>query len=314
MKLLPQFRDNRFEYWAQMKAQEAHFERLRAAGPVIELYEPIPRDFRHLWFEWKYNPDQPRVPRGNPRGGQWTRDGHGGGEAGEEAEADETGLEAGPDDSGFYENEWDFSPSSADEDPSYDDSESLSQDRGGQDDGEDTGHQPYGEAPDGTPVEEAYTRGTNTREREPFVTPDGQPVLNQDGNPMMMASDHPPEFFVQKGEEARADIQAAKAGAAFARLFNDLYNFRHGGDWDLQRTPGVFDDALRDYSTVAIGLYASAAGLSESTILELQNQFARFRSRFDRSEEMDEYYRYLPRKNSWNTRLGYNLYRLYYRR
>jgi hypothetical protein len=40
------------------------------------LYEPF-----QLWFALKYRPDQPRVPAGNPDGGQWTDDGGGGGGA-----------------------------------------------------------------------------------------------------------------------------------------------------------------------------------------------------------------------------------------
>ncbi|MGL5447251.1 MAG: hypothetical protein ACRDBL_08085 [Rhabdaerophilum sp.] len=296
MKLLPQFRDNRYEYWAQLKAQEAHFARLRAALPVVEIHEPMPEAERQFLLEWKYRADQPRVPSGNPRGGQWTRDGDGGddeAEAGEATEGNDIGSASG--DSGFYESDQDYSSSSDAGDESFREGRLSSDNRVGGDAGENPDRSPYGEAPDGTPVEGVYDRGTNTRAREHFLAPDGQPVLNRNGNPMMIASDHPPEYFVRKGEEARADIEIAmrleQPGTALERLLKDLYNFRHGGEWDLQRTPGIFDEALRDYSTVAIGLYASAAGLSESTILELQNQFARFRSRFSRSEEMDEYYR-----------------------
>jgi hypothetical protein len=41
------------------------------------LYEPF-----QLWFALKYRPDQPRVPAGNPDGGQWTDDGGGSGGTG----------------------------------------------------------------------------------------------------------------------------------------------------------------------------------------------------------------------------------------
>jgi hypothetical protein len=36
---------------------------------------------RRLWKEAKYSPDQPRIPKRNPGGGQWTRVGGGGGQS-----------------------------------------------------------------------------------------------------------------------------------------------------------------------------------------------------------------------------------------
>ena len=53
---------------------EVAFARLRVAGRLVR---------RSL----KYSPDQPRVPAGQPGGGQWTSVGDGGGEAGPAAPA-----------------------------------------------------------------------------------------------------------------------------------------------------------------------------------------------------------------------------------
>lgn len=63
-----------------------------------------------------------------------------------------------------------------------------------------------------------------------------------------------------------------------------------------------------DYATVAIGIYAAAAGLSPDEILTAQNLYARLRSRYRNDKLMDSVYTYLPATNVSNTYLGYDLY------
>ncbi len=46
------------------------FRRLRFAVSETALYLKLIR--LHLWLKAGFNPDQPRVPAGNPNGGQWT--------------------------------------------------------------------------------------------------------------------------------------------------------------------------------------------------------------------------------------------------
>jgi hypothetical protein len=43
-----------------------------ADSKAVGVLQPVP--LRHVLLHTKYNPSQPRVPRGNPDGGQWTDD------------------------------------------------------------------------------------------------------------------------------------------------------------------------------------------------------------------------------------------------
>src|SRR4051812_10624234 len=89
-----------------------------------------------------------------------------------------------------------------------------------------------------------------------------------------------------------------------------LANFRQGAAWDVQR---VDTDKLPtlifvDYATVGIGIFAAAAGIPLSEILNFENTYARFFSNFAASEPPDPTYTSLPARNVYNTQLGYQLY------
>ena len=62
-----------------------------------------------------------------------------------------------------------------------------------------------------------------------------------------------------------------------------------------------------DYTTVAIGFYAAANGISRSDILFIENKVAYF-SHFAADARTDRIYYYLPQRNVFNTDLGYRLY------
>lgn len=70
MHLLPEFRDNRFEHSAQLRAQENALANSRQQRAYLLA-------LRHAYIERKFSADQPRVPAGNPNGGQWARLGGG---------------------------------------------------------------------------------------------------------------------------------------------------------------------------------------------------------------------------------------------
>jgi len=73
----------------------------------------------------------------------------------------------------------------------------------------------------------------------------------------------------------------------------------------------AFPDAkYRDYATVAIGLYAAAAGISEREILIIQNMYAWTNGRFG-DEARDKTYTHLLQRNVENTHLGYTMFRTF---
>jgi hypothetical protein len=94
-----------------------------------------------------------------------------------------------------------------------------------------------------------------------------------------------------------------------------LENFKHGGMWDLQRPrlqkdsngKHIVYDEFIDVASVAIGVYAAAAGLTRAEILVLQSGYAVFNSDFGGAKR--HWFWALPERNVFNTDLGYDLYR-----
>ena len=97
--------------------------------------------------------------------------------------------------------------------------------------------------------------------------------------------------------------------AALGYLAGKLLNFDRGAAWDAQRIGGQNRKEYVNYATIAIGLYAAAADISRTQILEIENLRART-SQFARDTTYDTVYPYLPVQNVKNTDTGYQLYRL----
>lgn len=95
--------------------------------------------------------------------------------------------------------------------------------------------------------------------------------------------------------------------AASAYMAKQLWHFQRGHSWDAQWVGGSYHPEFVDYATVAIGLYASAAGLSKDDILCAEDLVART-SRFAPNRPTDPDYTHLPRRNVRNTDRGYQLY------
>jgi len=147
----------------------------------------------------------------------------------------------------------------------------------------------------------------------PLVDDNGMPVLKR-GKPVLRPAGLDPHLFVNAGLKARqieSDMrqQGDDGGSTAALVYEsfDLRQFRRGGPWDAQRIGGRYRDEYRDYATIAIGLYAAAAGMSRSDILEIEDFIARG-SRFGADEEFDNTYTHLPTRNVDNTDIGYRLY------
>jgi hypothetical protein len=156
----------------------------------------------------------------------------------------------------------------------------------------------------------------NPKHPVPLVDSRGNPITDTQGNPILRPADLPPEMFVNEGiafnfKEKFAAAQQNGLDAqllVIAELGAQLAKFGHGGPWDAQRVQGQFVDEYRDYATIAIGLYMAASGVPIDMALQIENEYARWRSRFDSDEQMDSVYTSLPTRNVRNTQIGYELY------
>ena len=138
----------------------------------------------------------------------------------------------------------------------------------------------------------------------PLVDHRGQPIVGAEGKPVQFPSDLSPQFFVERGHRL---LQRPHASVA-AQVAIDLLKFIHWAPWDAQRRDWTFIPEWVDYATIAIGLYAAAAGISKHDILVAQNVFAGLRSDF-KDAPMDGTYTNLAERNIRNTEIGFRLYR-----
>jgi hypothetical protein len=124
-----------------------------------------------------------------------------------------------------------------------------------------------------------------------------------------------PHFFVEQGlADRQTEYEYLRSGlegggvAALAFERDRLLHFDRGATWDAQRIGGMYHPEFVDYATVAIGLYAAAAGYSRDEILAIEDHVARG-SQYDPKTRFDETYKHLPKRNVANTDLGYSLFR-----
>jgi hypothetical protein len=133
----------------------------------------------------------------------------------------------------------------------------------------------------------------------PFTDDAGNPILNINGDPMQRPAGWDPHFFTAQG--------AGNGTTA------SLSNFRIGGAWDAQRMGGgyqggngTFHSNFVDFANVNIGLFASAAGLSQNFTLSVANGFAAIFSNFG-NQPRDSSYTNLRAANVYDIRTGYQL-------
>ncbi len=141
---------------------------------------------------------------------------------------------------------------------------------------------------------------------------DGNPVMSVDrwGNSVQVEAPEGVNFHVF-GEIGEKDRNAGDPA-----IFERLTNFVHGGPWDLQRPvtetrngmprKNTYDDKFVNAASVAIGIYAAAAGWSLDDILRWTNRFAAVKSNFG-NVKFSQTYKSLPERNVLNTTLGYNM-------
>ena len=113
----------------------------------------------------------------------------------------------------------------------------------------------------------------------PALDDNGNAIIGGLGSPIRRPKALDPNMFVAAGLEDKqlwTTALASPAGymSAVRRLYERLKQFDRFGPWDAQRFTGKFDGRYVDYATVAIGLYAAAAGIPRAAILEIENYIA----------------------------------------
>jgi hypothetical protein len=156
-----------------------------------------------------------------------------------------------------------------------------------------TGSFQVGSYPRAAPKVRADTPADPAIAPVPFVDDKGQAILDDKGKQMMRPAGLDPHFFVSQGLKDKEIMDTMRlAGddggqaAASAYLLKQLYHFQRGHSWDAQRVGGSNRPEFVDYATVAIGLYASAVGLSKDEILPIEDLVARG-SVYERETKMD---------------------------
>jgi hypothetical protein len=165
------------------------------------------------------------------------------------------------------------------------------------------------------PLRPSQDKPTDPTTPVSLVDDQGRPVIGAEGVPVLRPAGLDPHLFVTQGleerkfeEDVRRDGGYSRSAEVLGFMIGKLRKFRQFGPWDAQRIGGIYHDEYVDYSTIVIGLYAAAAGLSKTEILEVQNVYARLHSSYKQRTEYDRVYTYLPARNVKNTDIGYQLY------
>ncbi|HYZ24455.1 MAG TPA: hypothetical protein VE690_20070, partial [Rhodopila sp.] len=151
------------------------------------------------------------------------------------------------------------------------------------------------------PAEAMDPQGT---EPVPFVDDEGRQQFNWTGKPIMRPAGMDPHFFASQRAKDREWVETLLSSrgeggpeAATAILMRHLSKFNRGAAWDAQRIGGAYRPEFVDYATVAIGLYAAAAGISRGISLHVQNLFA-ITSHFASDADMGSRFRNLLVRSS----------------
>lgn len=263
-------------------------------------------------LEQRYSPDQPRVPAGEPTGGQWVGNNH-----------HETGRRVPRTMTPHVTGDKPKHPSPAGVAVAENRPASIVSDApriGVEGDGVPTADRGAVPPPDynGVVIRDPVTERQPTlpSDAQPLLAPNGQQVFNPHSGSdsetpqfVYFPKDYPPDLFMEIGEAARVAEDENSLWSSYQKV-RALIDFRQGGILDVQRSSGTLQSAYIDYSTVAIGLWAASAGVSLDSILRIEDSYALFRSNFPEETVYDQIFGSLPIRNVENTQIGYNLYNL----
>jgi hypothetical protein len=255
----------------------------------------------------KYGADQPRVPAGDPDGGQWTTDDGGSG-----SPSSSTGA--------------------ASDKPKHP-TQYAARDTGTRTDATTAGWIPVETVRDSGKLDAQNAANVISAGEIPtnspghpvqFLDSAGEPITIQD-NQILRPYDRPPSMYTSEGaashlaqyidlynqavqtelDDPTEQNEQALAGLA-AKIAQELAQFRHGGSLDAERLQGQYIRDYHDYANIAIGLYLAAADVRIEDGLRIANLYAEVMSVFH--EPMDEVYTHLTRRDVRDIKMGYELY------
>jgi hypothetical protein len=106
---------------------------------------------------------------------------------------------------------------------------------------------------------------------------------------------------------ASGEVQPALPGAA-AVIALKLLPFLHGGSFDAERTDSNYICEYRHYTSIALGIFMAAAGVSREDMLWIADSYASSSSRFGANETMDPNYKHSAQQDIEDNLRGYDLY------
>jgi hypothetical protein len=328
--LLAQERDDA----VRRRAEEAAALRRRAVDLAVQQVEELRRalDPRLRSRVIRYNADEPRVPRGDHGGGQWTSGG-GGAPTDDEGNAPASGAVRGPE-----------------RGPQY-----AQASTGTLTDAADSGGNTAAGAAQRYPLDPLHDLfnvivalirdslprkifdGRHTiwsdqipadspKHPEPFLDSSNQPILDDKDNQILRPADLPPETYVQAGLTAKShnladymhDLAQAVRGdpnalqnpytreLTIATVAAALLPFAHGGSFDAERFDFNYVCDYRHYTSLALGIYMAAAGVSREDMLTIADFYAGIFSTFH--EKRDPNYPHSTKQDIQDNIRGYELY------
>lgn len=235
--------------------------------------------------KYGYNPNEPRVPAGNPDGGRWTREDWNG---------------------SSRESTNGSSPNDVSRPLQYTELN--------------TGMLTDATAStDGDPILSDMP-ADDPKHPVLFVDSGGRPILDDRRNPLVRPADLPPEMYVRAGitsnigafieaykeiERSNPDDVDAKGGLA-EMVELELIPFRQGGSLDAERVQGQYVAEYHDYANIALGLFMAAAGVDIDDALWISDAYAQLKSTFKGPK--DEFYTHSLKADVQDMRIGYELY------
>jgi hypothetical protein len=158
----------------------------------------------------------------------------------------------------------------------------------------------------------------------PFLDSNDEQIDDAQGNPLLRPVGLPPELYVQAGPSVRSwaesnigleqevapddpDVANARSMAGAEIASKVLLPLAPGGPLDAERFDWTFVRDYRHYQNIMIGVYGAAAGMSSEDVLSLVDLYATFVSHF-RAKDLDEFYAHSARQDVEDTKRGYALY------
>lgn len=312
--------------------------RRRAVDLVVQQVEELRRELdpRLRSRVIRYNADESRVPRGDHGGGEWTSGGTG--------SAIDTGGTAAPDgsrrgpqyaqaDSGTRTDAMDdggnASAAAAQQYPdSWHDAKIAITDIIAHFLGQKTADK-LGLKRDFPPISASQIPTDSPKRPVPFCDSSDQPILDDQRKPLVRPQDLPPEAYVQAGLAAKSrglpyamhevaefirghsGISSGEDSSGIAMqatlVAYELLPFVHGGSFDAERTDSNYINEYRHYTSIALGIFMAAAGVSKEDMLTIADFYASIFSTFH--EKPDPQYTHSTEQDIQDNLRGYELYK-----